>query len=140
MIYYGQDPNIIKWASQICFGFSDGWDDSAKIISIFKNEKLIAAVIYTNYYEGISVEMSIASIDKRWATRHNLKAFFKYPFIDLGVKRVTTLCSAKERDIIMFNKRLGFKPEGYHREAHHNGEDAVSFGMLKNECKWIEGC
>jgi len=107
-------------------------------MSVIKDGQIIAAVVYTNWHPKLSIEMSVASIDKSWATRHNLKAFFKYPFIDLGVKRVMTLCSAKKRDIIMFNKRLGFKPEGYHREAWELGGDAVSFGMLKNECKWVK--
>ena len=137
MIYYGQDEKICAWASLLLFDEPDAFDEKAKAISVFKGNEIIAAIIYTNYQPDISIDMSIASVDKRWATRHNLRAFFKYPFIDLAVKRVTTLCSAKERDIIMFNKRLGFKPEGYHRHAYVDGSDSISFGMLKSECRWV---
>jgi len=38
----------------------------------------------------------------------------------------------------MFNKRLGFQLEGIHRQAWPMGGDALSFGMLKPECKWIK--
>lgn len=81
--------------------------------------------------------MSIATIDKSWATRQNIRAFFEYPFIKLDLKRVQTLCSA-EGDTVRFNQKLGFTQEGHHRCAWHDGSDAVSFGMLKSECKWIK--
>lgn len=83
--------------------------------------------------------MSIFSLDKKWCSRHNLNIFFKYPFIDLQVKRATAFCSATEGDIIMFLEKLGFKKEGLHREGWHTGGDAISWGMLKSECKWIRG-
>lgn len=137
MIVFDHHADVCRWASNIIFGHYDAWDEKARAMSVIENDKIIAAVVYTNWHPKLSMEMSVASIDKRWATRHNLRAFFSYPFIDLGVKRVTTLCSANEKGIIMFNKRLGFKPEGYHREAHYDGSDAVSFGMLKSECKWV---
>ena len=137
MIVFNHHADVCNWASNILFGHYGAFDDKARAMAVIKDDRIIATVVYTDYQPGISIEMSIATVDKTWATRHNIKAFFSYPFIDLGVKRVTTLCSANERDIIMFNKRLGFKPEGYHRKAHHDGSDAVSFGMLKEECRWI---
>lgn len=138
MIIFGGHKHVSEWASQIIFGCKDGWDEKARAISVVKDEKIIAAVIYTNWQPDVSMEMSIASVDKSWATRDNLRAFFKYPFIDLSVKRVQAQCSASAGGTMAFLKRLGFKPEGYHRCAGHDGGDIVSFGMLKNECKWIE--
>lgn len=137
MLVYGADADVCSWVSDNLFGNPDCYDDKCRGIGVSKNNNLIAGIVYKDYQPNLSIEMAIASIDKSWSTRHNIKAFFKYPFIDLGVKRVSTLCSADEGDIIMFNKRLGFKPEGYHRSAWHNGGDAISFGMLKTECRWI---
>jgi RimJ/RimL family protein N-acetyltransferase len=138
LIVFDKHEDVCRWASRLLFNCDDSFDEKARAMAVIKNDKIIAAVIYTDYQPNLSIEMSVASIDKSWATRHNLRAFFKYPFIDLGVKRVTTLCSANRRDLIMFNKRLGFTPEGYHREADYNGGDSVSFGMLKSECKWVK--
>lgn len=137
MLLYGADKDLCQWASNIIFGVPDAWDDNARAIGVVHKGNLIAAVVYTQYQKNHLIEMSVASIDKRWATRHNLRAFFSYPFIDLMVKRVQTLCSANRRDIIMFNERLGFKQEGLHRAAWHDFTDAVSFGMLKQECRWL---
>lgn len=135
-LIYGQDEPIAEWV-----GLQLAKDIEAfkpcKAIGIERNGELIAGVIYNNYQSGLLIEMSIASLDKRWATRHTLRALFAYPFIQLNLKRVQTLCSAKEEGVIMFNKRLGFQLEGAHREAWHAGGDALSFGMLKHQCKWI---
>jgi RimJ/RimL family protein N-acetyltransferase len=81
--------------------------------------------------------MSVYSVDKRWANRDTLKKLFSIPFIQLGVKRVQTVCSAHDDGVIMFNKRIGFKQEGLHKEAFPDGGDAISFGMLKGDCKWL---
>lgn len=143
-VYYPQ-AKILEWASVGLYGYSDGFDlEKDKAIGIEKESQLICAVCYSNYQtttnrQPLSIEMSIYSVDKRWATRQNLRDFFTYPFIQLGVKRVLTICSAHDQGVIMFNKRIGFMPEGYHRDAFPDGGDAVSFGMLKKECKWLFG-
>lgn len=142
-LIYGNDAELCDWASIIIFGKS-GQFQNARAIGVMDKGQVIAAVIYNNQITDIDdnphmIEMSVASIDKRWATRHNLKAFFKYPFIQLGLKRVQTHCSSKDEGIIMFNHRLGFKLEGLHREMWPAGGDAFSFGMLKSECRWIDG-
>lgn len=138
MLVYNAREDLLKWASDIIFGEdSNGFDMSCEAIGVVLNDRLIAAVVYSNHSPRVNMEMSIASIDKRWASRSNLNAFFSYPFIQLDLKRVSTQCSAKEGSIIEFNKRLGFKPEGYHREAWHAGGDVISFGMLKGECRYL---
>jgi RimJ/RimL family protein N-acetyltransferase len=136
VLLYGADKEVCEWVSQKLFKDHDSFGLSSAIGVVCKG-KLIAGVVYNNYHPRLSMEMSVASIDKRWCTRHNLKAFFKYPFIDLGVKRVQTLCSAQDEGVIMFNKRLGFTLEGLHREAWPHGGDAFSWGMLKSECRWV---
>jgi RimJ/RimL family protein N-acetyltransferase len=138
MLLYGADKEVREWVSVGCFGEKDGFKETDIAIGITKGN-LIAGVVYNNYIPNLSIEMSIYSIDKSWCTRYIINALFKYPFIDLKVKRVTALCSSQEGKIIMFLQRLGFKPEGYHREAHPSGGDTISFGMLKNECKWLGG-
>lgn len=139
MLIYDARKDLLDWASKQIFGDTGHvFDEASEAIGVALGDRLIAAVIYSNHSPNLNIEMSIASIDKRWATRSNLKAFFAYPFIQLGLKRVSTQCSANEGSIIEFNRRIGFTPEGYHRQAWHTGGDVVSFGMLKHECKWLD--
>jgi RimJ/RimL family protein N-acetyltransferase len=133
----GDDKAVAEWVSQQLFDDPYCYNDQVRAIGVMKDGKMIAGVTYTNYQPEVSIEMSIATIDKSWATRQNIRAFFEYPFIKLGLKRVSTQCSDK-RDIIVFNEKLGFTKEGYHRFGYHDGSNCVSFGMLKNECRWIK--
>ena len=137
MLLYGADKEIREWVSVGLFNEPDAFSDIDKAIGIVKDGKLIAGIVYNNYLPNVSIEMSIFSIDKRWATRHNIKALFHYPFTQLNLRRVTALCSANEGDIMNFLKRLGFTQEGIHREAHPHGGDSISYGMLKTECRYL---
>lgn len=137
MLVYGHNRELCAWASLGLFGEPDGFDEKAVAIGVIRDDKLIAAVIYSNYLPSISMEMSIYSIDKKWATRYNLKRLFSYPFIQLDLKRVAAMCSASNEGVVMFLKKLGFQQEGRHPQARHDGDDALSFGMLKHQCKWL---
>jgi RimJ/RimL family protein N-acetyltransferase len=137
MLLYGCDIEVLEWVSLQLFEEKNGFSKEDKAIGVVLDNKLIAGVVYNRYVPNITIEMSIASIDKRWCNRHNLRAFFNYPFIQLGLERVQTLCSATDEGVIMFNKKLGFTQEGLHRKAWPMGGDAISWGMLKPECKWI---
>lgn len=145
MILLYQNQQILReWASLQLFGYDDAFDEKTVCVGVGLDHKIIACVIYNNMQVDnnripYTMEMSIASIDKRWCNRHNLRAFFNVPFTQYKLRRVSTRCSANEEGIIMFNKRLGFKPEGYHKAAFPDGSDAVSFGMLKKDCRWIHG-
>lgn len=137
-LVYNADKELCKWASERLFGDKyPPFGDDCSAIGVALDGRIIASVVYSNYFPNVNMDMSIASIDKRWATRFNLNAFFAFPFIQLGLKRVTTLCSANEGKIIEFNKTLGFIPEGYHKDLWFSGGDCISFRMLKNECRWL---
>lgn len=140
MLVYGQDEIISAWVARQ-FGQPDDYFNPCRAIGIMKNDKIIAGVIYNNQKKTLEkpymLEMTVASIDKSWATRHNLRALFRYPFAQLKLERVNTQCDASDKGLIMFNKRLGFKVEGLHKKAFPTGSDAISFGMLKGDCKWL---
>lgn len=86
-----------------------------------------------------SVMASIATRSPRWATRAVLREVFSYPFWQLGVERLETMCSRKEKDVRRFNERLGFVQEGCARRAWPHGGDGIVFSMMPWECKWLKG-
>lgn len=136
MLVYGQDERVAEWVGKQLMKDAEAFKPCVAV-GIEREGKLIAGVIYNKYEPELLIEMSIASIDKAWATRHNLSALFSYPFIQLNLKRVQALCSEKDEGVQMFLKRLGFTHEGTHPCAYHDGGTALSFGMLKNNCKWL---
>lgn len=135
-LVYGQDDIVAEFVGNLLMKDQEAFKP-CKAIGVEHNGELIAGIVYNKYEPNLLIEMSIASIDKRWATRHNLRALFIYPFIQLNLKRVQALCSAKDEGVKMFLKRLGFTHEGTHPCAYHDGGVAMSFGMLKHECRWL---
>lgn len=143
MILYGANEELTDWVSLGVLGKSGLYDECSKAIGHVKDGKLIAAVTYNNFRtrpDGsfLTVEMGIYTIDKRWATRQYLRAIFEYPFVQLQLERVQTACSAQNEGVIMFNEKMGFTREGYHYKAWPLGGDSVSFGMLRENCKWLK--
>lgn len=137
------DKDIAEWVARgIGSGGQAGWFQEARCIGIIDKDNIIAGIVYSDIRDDVqgnplSCSMSIYSVDKKWANRHNLRELFRFPFIQLGLKRVHTVCSAEKAEIMKFNKRLGFKQEGVHRMAWPLGGDSVSFGMIKENCRWL---
>lgn len=134
MMIYGHDAEVIEWVGK---RLDCNFESTDKAIGIARNGKIVAGVVYHNYRPGFNIEMSIASITPRWATKEVLRALFSYPFIQLGLPRVTGIAARDNASVRRFDERLGFVKEGIMRNAHSDG-DAVIYGMLKNECKYIE--
>lgn len=141
MLVYGHDEYVSQWvAAKLRIPpFPRGY---CRAIGITENNILIAGVIYNNQHldnhgKPLLIEMTIASVDSRWCTRHNLNQLFAYPFIHLGVKRVQATCGRKAKRVRRFLERLGFRFEGIMREASPIGGDLAHYSMLKPECKWI---
>jgi RimJ/RimL family protein N-acetyltransferase len=135
MLVYGQDARVAEWVGKQLMKDAEAFKPCVAV-GIERNGELIAGVVYNNYV-GHLIEMTIASLDKRWCSRHNLKALFAYPFTQLGLRRVQALCSDKDEGVQMFLKRLGFTHEGTHPCGYHDGGTALSFGMLKHQCRWL---
>ena len=91
--------------------------------------------MYHDYRDG-QIEASIAASSQRWANRSVLFGLFAYPFIQVGAKRLLVTCSEANDKAMKMNRQLGFVEEGRLRKMFGK-HDAVLFGMLKQECKWI---
>lgn len=119
-------------------------DRPSTAIGVAIGDMPIAGVVYTRYLEDPhdatprSIEMSIASVSPKWCTRRTLYQFFKYPFRDLKVGRVSVTIHRKNKKTRKLVERLGFVYEGKGRRAWPTGGDAVVYSMLPHECRWID--
>lgn len=132
-LLYGHDALVAEWVRGQLDMASDFGPCTA--IGAVYRDSLIAGVVYFCYRHP-NIEMAVASISPRWATRRTLNAFFDYPFNQLGCNRVTVLVDSDNDQVKRFDERLGFVKEGRLRQANPRG-DADIYGMLKNECRWI---
>lgn len=108
---------------------------------ILENNLAISAVVgYNNWYPNNSIDLSVAALaGKRWLTRPFLSAAFRYPFVQLGVRRVGCDIASTNAHSLRFARHIGFVDEGIKRQAGQNGTDIISLGMLKSECRWLNG-
>lgn len=96
-----------------------------------------AVAMYNNFTTTNCAMHVVSNGGRRWASRTFLSAAFAYPFVQVGVHRVTALVPAGNVPAITLDLRLGFRIEGVMREAEHGGEDLVVLGMLRRNCAWI---
>jgi RimJ/RimL family protein N-acetyltransferase len=97
---------------------------------------LVGGCVY-NMFTQRDVHMHCAGIGKRWLSRRFIGECFRYPFIQLGVRRITGLVVASNISALTLDLHLGFKREGIIRKAAENDEDLIVLGMLREECRWL---
>ena len=134
-ILISEDDRVVPWVGSRVEEDQFGQCSS---IGLEENGDLIAGVVY-NMYTGISVSMHVAAVPtRRWLDRCFLYICFITPFKYMSCNRVTGLVRSDNALSIRFVEKLGFKKEGEMRQACDDGSNLMIYGMLKNECKYLE--
>lgn len=135
-IIYGDDAEMARWAAAT-IGAGGGFPADTRAIGM-EIDGEIAAVTVWNSFETHNCLMSVASDgSRRWMNREFLFRSFAYPFIQLGLPRVTIKIDEDRYDSVMLALGLGFTLEGILRKAAPGGRRDLVFGLLKEECRWI---
>lgn len=142
MIITNEHEKLCEWVELGINGVYHGYDGQTKAIGRIRNGKLGCAFTFSNFkarHDGTlyDAEIGVYCVDKLCIDRYYLKTVFKYPFAQLGLERVTAVCSVENEGIISQMKRFGFKQEGIHRRGYPTGCDALSFSILRDECIWL---
>ncbi len=134
-IVTGRDAEIAAWVGRLLDIRNFGVGIACGIVL---DGELIAGLVYSNYHPDVpSIEMSIASVSPRWATKTVLRDVFTLPFQQMGVVRAQATVARKNRHARKFIERLGFHYEGMGRRAGPNGVDMALYSMLRDECRWL---
>lgn len=139
MILLGNKEAVALWVLERIRGidaslFEGQWFDAIGFLD--QDEKLQGGVIY-HHYRGYDIE-ALAAGEGQWLTPLKTRAIFLYPFTQLGCRRMTTYVARKNKRSRRFVERLGFRLEGTMRQYMPDGKDAMVYGMLASECRWIE--
>lgn len=134
-LIYGDESRLLPWAKER-IGVSSFRKD-AHAIGLERDGELVAVVVFDCFGE-FDANMHVASDGtRRWLSRGFLTAAFAYPFIQLGLARVTGLVPESNSAALEFDLHIGFDFEGRHPKALPNGEALISLGLLKENCRWI---
>ena len=114
----------------------EGWSNF-RAIGLEKDGELIAGVVYDNYTKATIFMHIAAKPGRKWLTRNFLWYMFHYPFVELGVKRVTGIIPVSNKDSINFANGLkGARLEALLKDAHPDGDMAI-YCMFKQDCKYL---
>ena len=131
---FGRDAEVARWVGER-IGIDDFGPCAA--IGVVDDGAPVAGIVYSGWRDRPgALEMSIAASSPRWCRRWVLEAAFRYPFEQLGARRVQATIRRGNRTARRFVERLGFRYEGMAREAWPTGEDAALYSMLRRECRW----
>lgn len=83
--------------------------------------------------------VSVVLDSPRVLTPATLDELFSVPFVAMGLKRLTVLVDPKDRASRKLAEGLGWKLEGKMRKGLDGERDALVYGMLADECRWIKG-
>ena len=137
-LVYGMDHDVIHWVIER-IPYMDVEDinyHSYVGIGLEEDGGYIAGCLYSEH-TGHNVYMHFASDSPKCATKRTFGAWFSYPFIQLGCKRVTALIAKPNKKSRAFVERAGFKLEGVARKGFDGIRDACIYGMLFSECRYI---
>ncbi len=136
-ILANHDEMVAKWVSEQMPIFEFGSSPYTAIGLTNSAGMLLAGVVYQNYTKG-DIHMHVAAREgKRWLSKAFLGEGFRYPFEQLKCRRVTGLVPAKNLEAQRFDEHLGFTQEGRIRRILPDGDDLIIYGMLREECRWL---
>lgn len=133
-LVYGEESRLLPWA--LARVGINGFRRDAYTLGLEDDGELLAVVVYDNFSK-CDCNMHITSDGTgRWMNKELLLSAFAYPFVQLGLRRVTGLVPSKNEDALKFNKHIGFVHEGYHPNCMPD-DDIVTLGLLREQCRFI---
>lgn len=116
--------------------FPIGRSEYAVGLCLKRDDQVIAAVIY-DQNNGQNIFADVAAIPgRKWLNRWFLHEAFKYPFVTLGLRRMTGIVEKKNVDVRRFLRHLGFTQEATLECAAPDGGDLVIYRLLREECRY----
>lgn len=110
-------------------------------LGVASANKPVAGLVFNwfrNEKHGNDVRVTIAAETRiPWAREPVLKQLFDYPFNKWGCARVTAIIKEGNESSVKFCRHLGFRKEGVLRRAWDGKTNAMVFGLLKHECRYL---
>ena len=97
---------------------------------------LIAGVLFENYTHP-DIHIHSVVLNKQALSREFIGEVFRYAFKQLECERITAPVPARNAAARAFDEHLGFVHEGTMRRKLPNGDDLIIYGMLREECRWL---
>jgi hypothetical protein len=126
-LVFGHDKPIAEWvAARIPhFGTAENFGN-CKAIGVAQEDRFLAGVVYHDWQPKYgTIQLSMAAVTPRWATRRNIILLLYYPFEDAKANLVWTATPHQNKRAIDFNTGIGFTKEAVLAHRFGQGRHAV---------------
>ena len=107
------------------------------------DDRFVGGVLVSNVRlsEGKAIDCEIScAAEASIAFRPEVcKAIFRYVFIQLGCVRCTSITKKSNTRTRQFLEALNFQLEGNVRRGYDGERDALIYGLLADDCQFLEG-
>ncbi len=136
LVIYGRRDELVEWAEKRIPGCK--FRDDAQTIGLATPDgEIIASTVFDTFSDSSCFVSVAADTSRNWLTRAYLYHCFAYPFIQCDFRRISCVISQSNAASLKFTRACGWAQEGIVRAGGFDGEDAVLFGMLRRECRWL---
>lgn len=132
----GAHQQVADFISISIYGTTADWGKYSTI-AFWDSRGIKVAMLYNHFLWPDCCMNVAARPGALWAHPQVLWHAFTYPFEQLKCRRVTGLTSVKRKEAVKTNDALGFVREGLLRNADPEGGDVILYGMLREECRWL---
>lgn len=141
------DDEKIRWADYLVAFYGEDLrmdPQTTQLIIGYDGHKLVFVAGFHHYRESsdgrpLDVELALAVTDRKKITGVCARAVCEYPFVTLGVPRMTAIIAMSNINSMELANRHGWKLEGTKRKAAADGGDIAIYGMLREECIFLKG-
>lgn len=140
-VLYGASDDIVEMVRQRIPNAYGGFTPYATGLGVVRHGRLLGGVVFDQYAESdghANIIMSGAFDSPAWCSKKTLRQLFLYPFVQLRCRRMTTITTADNEAARSLDERLGFVHEGTLRKIFPGDVDGIVYGMLREECRWLE--
>lgn len=110
----------------------------SKSIGLERDGRLVAAALYQGFNRrNVWVHLA-GEAGGRWMTRAFLRYGFHYPFVELGVDRLSGTVDASNAAARRLNEHLGYRVEAVLKGAAADGGDVLIYVMWRDACRFIK--
>lgn len=142
-ILYDQQERMLGWAAsalQKSYPTPNlRFRPDAQAIGHERGGELVGVIVFDTWSDGDCLIHVVSDGSRRWFTRAFCRCAMAFPFHQVGTRRITAIVSERNPASLGLCDHFGFKVEGRLRKGGPLGEDLILLGLLREECRWIDG-
>lgn len=138
VILYDQQERMLDWAAEHMGYPGFRFRADAKAIGREVNGEIVGVVVFDTFSDGDCLIHVVSDGSRRWFSREFVVRAMAYPFLQLNFRGITALVLADNARSLAMCRHFGFTAEGRLRRRGPKGQDIIVFGLLREECRWLQ--